>query len=418
MTINPLNTKDSLINANAQLAHLREHNAALVLNVVARHGPVTQRKTSKICGLSFTSVVSIVSHLEKNGIIIKSNVVSSGAGRPAAMYQFDPSYRYVVGCEMQHDRIRLILADFNGQIRAQKTLPFDKNVGKEAVLSLLVHSIEDLITDNKMEFKKIYGLGIGIGGLIHQENESVEFLSHLPNWGNLSLKKVLQEKLHLRTSIENNSASAALGELRFGAAYGKKNFLFVNIKSGIGMGIVLNGELYRGTTGTSGEFGHITVDDHGPVCICGNVGCLETFASVSALINNAKRFVAQGIISVIKDLTDGDPNKITFDVILKAARQGDKLAYKLFIDAGRYLGEGMVSLVNLFNPELIVIGGEFARTEAYTSGAITDVIKRQALGIPRRAVQVIFSKLGKNASALGATVTLMDEFFTNPLRSC
>ena len=412
-----LNIKDSLINTHAQLAHLREHNAALVLGVVARHGPITQRETSKICGLSFTSVVSIITHLEKNGIVKKSKVVSSLAGRPAAMYQFDPSYRYIVGCEMQHDKVRFILADLNGQITTQRIFPFDKSIGKEAVLNLLVRAIEDLVVDCKGGLNRILGIGIGIGGLIHTEDGSVEFLSHLSNWGTIELKKVLHEKFHVKTSIENNSASAALGELRFGIGYGKKNFLFINVKSGIGMGIVLNGELYRGTTGTAGEFGHVTVDDHGPVCTCGNVGCLETFASVSALVDNAKRSVVQGIISAINDLTDGDPNKITFDVILEAARQEDKLAYKLFIDAARYLGEGMVSLVNLLNPELIVIGGEFARAEAYISGAITDVMKRQALGIPRRAVQVIFSKLGENASALGATVVLIDEFFTNPLKS-
>jgi predicted NBD/HSP70 family sugar kinase len=409
--------KDGTTTRRYSHAYLRERNTALVLEIVVRHGSMSQREMSKRSGLSFTSVVSIVTRLEKKGILRKADSSPERAGRPATMYSFDPTYRFVLGCEIQHDVFQLVLADLEGHIAAQKTIPFEQGTGKEAMLALLIRSLEDLVAGAGRGMQDLLGIGIGIGGLVNVQNDSVEFLSHLPNWGELPLKSTLQDHFKLKTSVENNSASAALGELRFGVGSGKKNFLFINVKSGIGMGIVLNGGLYRGTTGTAGEFGHITVDDHGPVCVCGNVGCLETLASISALVDNAKRSVRQGVASSIREFAGGDPDQITFDVILEAVKHEDKLAYKLFIDAGRYLGEGIVSLVNLLNPELIVIGGELARAKEYVLGPITDVMKRQALGIPRKAVEVTFSSLAENAGALGATVPLIDDFLVDPLRS-
>jgi predicted NBD/HSP70 family sugar kinase len=225
----------------------------------------------------------------------------------------------------------------------------------------------------------------------------------------------VEREFQLKVSIQNNSAAAALGELWYGLGRGKKNFLFINVRDGIGMGIVLNGELYRGTTGTAGEFGHITVDDRGPVCTCGNVGCLETLTSVPALVQSAKNLIADGVTSAINDMSNGDNDSVTFQMLVDASKQGDKLAYKLFTDAGRYLGEGVVSLVNLLNPELIIIGGDFVQTGQLVLESIKDVLIRQALELPRKAVEVVFSELGENASALGSAVPIIQEFVASPV---
>ena len=405
------------ISPSLRATSLSQHNASVVFANIFYNGPLTQREISRVSGLSFTSVASIVSGLEKRGIIERSIESSTNGGRPAALYRCNPTYGYAVGIEAQHDKLYLIVSDLAGHLLSRSTLPFDKKIGKEGFLDLLLQAVKNLIGSFKGRSPRFLGVGIGLGGLVDPKDGSVSILSHLPNWGNIPLKNVLEEKLQLKVFVQNNSDAAALGELRYGLGRGKRNFLFINVRDGIGMGIVLNGELYTGTSGTAGEFGHITVDDHGPVCTCGNVGCLETLTSIPALVRNAKKFIAEGVTSAIKEIAGGDLNAITFPVLLEAAKREDKLAYKLFTDAGRYLGEGIVSLVNLLNPELIIIGGDFVQAGHLIIEPIKDVLTRQALELPRKAVEVVFSKLGENASALGSVVPLVEEFVASPLSS-
>ncbi|MCL4511864.1 MAG: ROK family protein [Bacteroidetes bacterium] len=403
------------ISPSLRATSLSQHNASVVFANIFYNGPITQREISRISGLSFTTTAAIVSRLKKRGIIERSIESSTNGGRPAALYRCNPSYRYVMGIEAQHDKLYLIVSDLAGHVLSRSTTPFDKKIGKDGFLDLLLQAVKNLIDSFKGQSTRFLGVGIGVGGLVDPKDGSVSILSHLPDWGNLSLKSIVEGEFHLKVFVQNNSDAAALGELRYGLGRGKRNFLFINVKDGIGMGIVLNGELYMGTSGTAGEFGHITVDDHGPVCTCGNVGCLETLTSVPALVQNAKKSITQGVTSMIKEIAGGDLNAITFPVLLEAAKQEDKLAYKLFTDVGRYLGEGIVSLVNLLNPELIIIGGDFVQAGDLILEPINDVLRRQALELPRKAVEVVFSKLGESASALGSVVPLVEEFVASPL---
>ncbi len=403
------------ISPSIRATSLSQHNTSVVFANIFYNGPITQREISRISGLSFTTVASIVSGLEKRGVVEHSTESSTNGGRPSAIYRRNSTYRYVIGIEAQHDRFRLIVSDLAGHTISQSTTSFDKRIGKEGFLELLLRQIRDQIDIHKGDTNRFLGVGIGVGGLVNPKDDTVSILPHLPNWGSISLRESVEREFHLKVSIQNNSAAAALGELWYGLGRGKKNFLFINVRDGIGMGIVLNGELYRGTTGTAGEFGHITVDDRGPVCTCGNVGCLETLTSVPALVQSAKNLIADGVTSAINDMSNGDNDSVTFQMLVDASKQGDKLAYKLFTDAGRYLGEGVVSLVNLLNPELIIIGGDFVQTGQLVLESIKDVLIRQALELPRKAVEVVFSELGENASALGSAVPIIQEFVASPV---
>ncbi len=403
------------ISPSVRAISLSKHNMSVIFANIFYNGPITQREISRISGLSFPTVASNVSMLEKKGIVEQSIESSSNGGRPSALYKCKPTYRYVMGIEAEHDKLHLIVSDLMGHTVNQRNVSFHKKIGKEGFLNLLLRELGNEFSNYKEGTAKFLGIGIGVGGLVNPEDNTVSILSHLPNWGSFLLKDIVEGEFHLNTSIQNNSAAAALGELWFGLGRGRKNFLFISIRDGIGMGIVLNGELYRGTCGTAGEFGHITVDDHGPVCGCGNVGCLETLTSVPALVRNAKKLITEGVTTAITDIAGGDPDAITFPVLVEAARQKDKLAYKLFTDAARYLGEGIVSLVNLLNPELIIIGGDFVQAGDLIIEAIKDVLTRQALELPRKRVDVVFSELGENASALGSAVSIIQDFVSSPL---
>lgn len=403
------------ITGNRRSTLPRRYNASAIFANVFHNGPITQREISRTAGLSFVTVTSVVSGLEKKGIIQRSDESSTNGGRPAALYKCNPAYRYVIGIEARKDELSFIVSDLEGHVLSQSTASFDKKIGKEGFLDLLLRGVKDQIGNFKGKESKFLGIGIGAAGLVNPKDGSVAILSHLSNWGDIPLKQVLEDKFGLKVYVHNLAAAAVLGESWYGLGRGKTNFLFLSVTDGVGGGIVINGQLYTGTSGTAGEFGHITVDDHGPVCTCGNVGCLETFTSIPAIIQSARKSIAEGVSSAIKEIAGGDLDSITFSTLVEAAKREDKLAYKLFTDVGRYLGEGIVSLVNLLNPEMIVIGGDIVQAGDLILDPVNDVLKRQALEVPRKSVEIVFSGLGKGASALGSVVPLIEEFVASPL---
>ncbi len=398
-----------------QLSSVSKGNASKVFAHIFRNGKITQREISTTTGLSFTTVTSVVSRLEKIGVVKRTLESSTNGGRPAALYGCNPGYRHVIGVEARKDKLFVVVSDLEGTVLSRTTLPFDKKIGKDGFLTVLVDAVDEQIKKFKGKQSTFLGVGVGVAGLVNPNDGSVTMLSHLANWGTIQLKDVMEKRFRLKISVHNLAAAAALGELRYGSGKGKGNFLLLNVTDGVGGGIVLNSRLYTGISGTAGEFGHISVDDHGPVCTCGNIGCLETLTSVPALVQNARRALSQGITSAIKDIAGGDPDAVTFQVLLDAARLEDKLAYNLFTDVGRYLGEGIVSLVNLLNPEMIIIGGDLVQAGDLILNPVNDVLKRQALEVPRRSVEVVFSQLGDSASALGSAVPLIEDFVGSPL---
>lgn len=393
----------------------RQYTASAIFANIFHNGPITQREMSQTAGLSFATVTSAVSGLEKKGIIRRSDESSTNGGRPAALYKCNSTYRYVMGIEARKDELLFLVSDLAGDVLTQKRVPFDKKVGKDAFLTLLIQGAKEQIDVFKGKEKKFLGIGIGAAGLVNPDDGSVAILSHLSNWGSVPVKKALEEEIGLKVFVHNLAAAAALGESWYGLGRGRKNFLYLSVTDGVGGGIVINGRLYTGASGTAGEFGHITVDDHGPVCTCGNVGCLETFISIPSIIESARKSLSDGVSSAIQEIAGGPDGAITFTTLIEAARREDKLAYKLFTDVGRYLGEGVVSLVNLLNPELIVIGGDLVQAGNLILNPVKDVLKRQALEVARKSVEIVFSELGGSASALGSVVPLIEEFVASPL---
>lgn len=393
----------------------RRHNASTIFSNIFHNGPITQREISRTAGLSFATVTSIVSGLERKGIVKRSVESSTNGGRPAALYKCNSTYRYVMGIEARKDELLFIVSDLEGDVLNQKRIPFDKKIGKDGFLDLLIRGANEQISNFKGRVAKFLGVGVGAAGLVNPNDGSVAILSHLSNWGSIPLKEVLEEKLGLKVFVHNLAAAAVLGESWYGLGRGRANFLYLSVTDGVGGGIVINGQLYTGTSGTAGEFGHITVDDHGPICTCGNVGCLETFISIPNIIESARKSLDDGVSSAIKEIAGGDLNAIAFSTLVEAAKREDKLAYKLFTDVGRYLGEGVVSLVNLLNPEMIVIGGDLVQAGNLILDPVNDVLKRQALEVARKSVEIVFSELGGSASALGSVVPLIEEFVASPL---
>ena len=391
----------------------RARNISLVINTINRHEPITKRELVKLTGLSFAKINSIILKLNEESLTLESGKEESGGGRPSALYQINPNYKLIIGVELSHTRVNTIIGNLKGEILYKDSKSFDKSSGKDFVVNTLLESIRRTIDNLSISKQKLLGIGVAIAGLVNPKEGTTRPFPYLVDWGDLSIKNLIEKEFNVESYVENVANVAALAEFNFGNGKGKKNVLYLNIGSGLGMGIILNGALYEGATGTAGEFGHITVDENGPICECGNVGCIEALASTKAVIRRAKTLLEQGVISGLNELAEGDIEKINFEMICRAVNDGDKLSFNLLDEMGRNLGEGIVTLINLFNPETIILGGKVDKSCGVIMDSIMNVVQKHALEIPRRATEILFSKLGDNSIVIGATIPLIENFFSN-----
>lgn len=396
---------------------LRERNVSVVVDKIYSEGPITNREIVNNTYISFAKVNTITSVLNKIGLIVEGGKEESIGGRRSTLYNINSNFRYTVGCQLSHTRIHCIIGNLKGKIILEEVRPYNKEDGKEAVLNSLIELIDQLIKKSGIPINKILGIGLSIAGLYNPNDGTALPFPHLVKWGNVAFKEILAEKFELPSYILNVANAAALAELNFGLGKNKNSILYLNVGTGLGMGIILNGKLYEGVSGSAGEFGHISVDDHGPLCECGNLGCLEAIASTHAIVKQAKTLLQEGVSSSLLNLVDHDISKIDFDLICHAANESDKLAYNLIDKMGQNLGEGIVTLINLFNPERIIMGGKIGRAKNIVSTSITNIIQKRALEIPRRNTEIVFSKMETNSGTIGSTVPIIEDFFKNQISS-
>jgi predicted NBD/HSP70 family sugar kinase len=227
-------------------------------------------------------------------------------------------------------------------------------------------------------------------------------------WEQVPLRKLLNERLGMPNYVVDVSLALTLGETYFGAGKGVQNLICVNVGSGVGSGIVLGGHIYRGIDAIAGEIGHTTVDDDGPQCHCGNYGCLERLVASPAIAERAIRRLKQGAVSVIRDLVQGRLEEVTLSVIVEAANSSDEFARGILAETGRYLGIGIANVVNLLNPEMVILGGCVPQTaRELLLEPLREAVKLRALDVHARRVRIVSADLGIEASAIGAAAWAM-----------
>jgi len=308
----------------------------------------------------------------------------------------------ILGVDFGGTKIRCAVADSHGRIIARNYGATPAREGPEVVLQAVVDLARGVVKEVGATFNQLKGIGVAAAGPLNS-NTGVVFLSpNLYGWHNVPLRDLVERKLGIKTLVENDANAAALGELYFGAGRGVRNLIYITVSTGIGGGIIIDGKLYRGACGTAGEVGHMTIDLDGPRCNCGNTGCWETLASGTALARRAKQRIEQGAETSVLSLVGGDIDGITAKTIAAAAEQGDPFARELITENGYYLGVGFVNLVNLFNPELILVGGGLSNMgEALLKPAI-EVVKERAFREVYESVRFELAGNGDDAGLLGA----------------
>lgn len=307
-----------------------------------------------------------------------------------------------IGIDLGGTKIHTALVDAAGKIVARDYRETQAAGGQKVVIERMVDAARRVMGEAGLAPAQVTAVGVGSPGPIDSRTGVVTAPPNLPGWQNVPLKQLIEEALGITTFLENDANAAALGEYRFGAGRGVQNMIYVTASTGIGGGLILNGQLYGGTTGAAGEIGHITVLPWGPYCGCGNRGCLEALASGTAIAREGRELVRRGVPTLISDLSEGHPERVTAKLVAEAADKGDTEAEEILAEAMAYLGVGMASLVNLFNPELIVIGGGLTNMGEGLFGPVRRAIERRAFPAAARAVRVVPAELGDDVGVLGA----------------
>ncbi|MGC5324344.1 ROK family transcriptional regulator [Brevibacillus sp. SYSU BS000544] len=391
---------------------MKSLNKSIILNIIRLHGPISRAEIAKLTELTPPTVTNIANELLEENWILESERGESSGGRKPILLRLNAEAFHVVGVYAGAKKIRAVAATVDGSIMAEQEVLVGKGPTEAEYLRMLKELIRQVMQDSKAEQSSFLGIGVGMHGLVDPIQGISIFAPNIP-LRNVKIKEVLETKFSLPVEVDNDVRALALGESWFGQGQGLSHFVCVNVGTGIGAGIILDGRLYQGASFTAGEIGHTTIDLHGPQCSCGNTGCLEALASGPSMEARVERAIASGEQSILhKPGSGADPVKVTGEEIFRAAVAGDQLAIRVMEETGTYLGVGIANLINSFNPSCIILSGGVFRANDYVLDSLRRTVQERALQTPTNALQIVTSELGKNAMAIGAFTLLLAKIFT------
>jgi glucokinase-like ROK family protein len=377
---------------NQQLVKIE--NKTLVLEAIKEKAPISRAEIAQLTGLNKGTVSSLVGELLDSQIINESGPGQSSGGRRPVILNFNRVAGYTIGIDLGVNYLLGVLTDLEGNIVSEEYIEFNE-LTYEEIIHLLFSVINKLIKVVPDSPYGLIGIGVGVPGIVERSNKIL--LAPNLEWRNVKLKDILENHFHIPVVIENEANAGANGEKKFGIGKNNNHIIYVSVGIGIGVGLILNGKLYRGNNGFSGEFGHMTIKADGKKCSCGNEGCWELYASEKALLRESKYL-------------ELEIPEMNLENLIKLARNNNPSIIKLFEKIGEYLGIGINNIINIFNPEQIIIGNRMAIAEPWLKPQINNWIKNHSLWFSQREVQIDFSRLPKHSTALGAAAFAVDEF--------
>jgi glucokinase len=315
----------------------------------------------------------------------------------------------ILGIDLGGTKVLAAVVNPQGQVISSHESVTPAAKGREAVIQCVVDSAHRALQQAHVAMSEISAVGIGAAGISNPEAGILFTSPNLPGLREVLLGDIIQGKLGRKTFIINDANAAALGELYYGAARNARNFIYITISTGIGGGIVIDGKIYTGAIGIAGEIGHMTIDDNGPICNCGNRGCWETLASGTALGREAKLKISKGVKTSILEHARGSIENVTPQVIHSAAEKGDRVAKELIAQTGYYVGVGLANLLNIFNPELILMGGGLSNIGDMLLEPAFKTAEKRAYKEAFQAVRFASAELGGKSGAIGAATFALQE---------
>jgi glucokinase len=314
---------------------------------------------------------------------------------------------FVVGVDLGGTNVRACLATTSGTILGHCKHPTPAKEGPEAVADTIADCVQRVVADGGTELSRVLGAGVGAPGPLDMNSGVVFQPPNLSGWHNVPLAEMLNERLRIPVKIGNDANLAAIGEHVYGAGQGVKDLVYMTVSTGIGGGVIIGGKLFVGISGTAGEIGHMTIDVHGPRCKCGNIGCVEAIAAGPAIARAGELAAVQNPDSFLAKLARENGGHITTALVAQAAEKSDTQASALMKHAAEAIGAACVNLVNLYNPQRIIIGGGvFLNASDLLLEPILRVVNERALATPREACTVVPAALGDDCGLYGAVALI------------
>ena len=389
------------------LGHKSSQYKSLVKYLIAS-GNSTIPEIAKGLGVSVPTATKIVNDLEGKGLIVEAGKKDNLSGRLPMLYNLNPTSGYFVGVDPGYASINIGIINFSGEMIAfQMNIPYVKEDTQES-FEELVSLILGFIEDAGIEKKKVLNVCINISGRVNPETG---FCHNAYTFLEKPLTEVMHEKMGIPVCIDNDTRAMTYGEFLKGCAKGEKNVIFVNVSWGIGIGIIIDGKVYKGKSGFSGEFGHMRIYDNEKLCHCGKKGCLETEVSGMALYHNIINRIEAGELSILSEKVKKDKGSLTLNSIIDATNKEDFVCIDALENMANELGKNLAGIINLFNPDMMVIGGDLSVTGDYVTRPVRMAIKKYSLNLVNEDSQIVTSELKEKAGLVGACLIARSVLF-------
>jgi glucokinase-like ROK family protein len=394
---------------------VKTHNMSAILYTLLREEMVSRVELAERLSLSNTTITNLTAELLEQEIILEEQVETSGkrkrVGRPRRMLRLIPNARFSIGVHIGVGMFRVAVTDLIAEIIYNQMTKFDLDTPSEDVISKVAENIELIIQESGVDRANVIGIGVGASGLVNYMS-GVNVLAPRLGWKDVPIKYLLESHLDLPVSVDNNVRSMALGEAFFGAYRGVGSLAFVYGRIGVGAGFVVDGQLFRGSSAGAGEIGHtIMLPQGGDLCSCGNSGCLETLISEPVLVKQAEIFAEENPESLLAQYLKKEDISGKMEQIFTAARDGDKISLDFIEDRACYLGIALGNLINMINPEVILLGGMFAQGHDLIIPVAEEKMKEAAFARLGEKVQIAATGFGWRAGIIGAAALALTTFF-------
>ncbi|MBM7654976.1 glucokinase-like ROK family protein [Neobacillus cucumis] len=371
---------------------VKKNNKSLVLDMVRENDPISRADIAQSTGLNKATVSSLINELLEEELVYESGAGESSGGRRPVILYFKRAAGFSIGIDIGVNYILIVLTNLKGEIVIEK---HEQII--DSTYSVVIGQVKKMIRAimNEMPYSKygIVGFAVGVPGIV--DKEGIVVLAPNLGWKNINLKEELEAEFNVPVCVENEANAGAYAEKQFGAGQNSENLIYVSASSGIGVGIILNGQLYKGESGFSGEMGHMIIHINGRPCKCGSKGCWEMYASENALMSLTNQ------------------RNVTLESLIQLAEENDQNTIKLFEEIGQYIGYGINNIINSFNPRQVIIGNRLAMAQKWIEPAIRKTVKSSALSYNQSDNEILFSKLSTHSTALGVAAFAIENFIKN-----
>ncbi|HUQ94652.1 MAG TPA: ROK family protein [Bryobacteraceae bacterium] len=376
-----------------------------LLKLLYQNVRISRSDLSAMTGFSAFLVSKLCDALLKKGFIHEVGSGDSSGGRRPTLLSIAPRLGKIAGLHVGRVNARLVITDIRGTELAFLKMPSRVSAGPDVAMPHLIGLVEKGLQEANIRREELLGIGVGISGILDRGTGTTLYWPKVPQWVNVPVRRIFADHFGIAPEIEDTPRTMALAERRLGLARQAENWVYLMIGASMGSAVFINRELYTGSRGFSGEFGHVNIKDDGPLCGCGNRGCLNTFVSATALIHAAQAAVSEGLSAQLWQLCEGDAGRISVALIVRAAAAGDRYSVRLLNDLGACLGKAMVVLIHLLDPELIIVGGGLAADAGQMlMPVIRKAVSDGVLPLTAKNLSIQVSELREVDWAIGASL--------------